>query len=151
MEPRWTCPWGPVLGCHSANWITMWRLSWMVSLSMVAKITGHDVKHSEGRYKLEMDVSVQVRGLCGSFDVIRTRLLHVTWHTLKRNWAGHLLRNAVILTARFPVMFGRWMIRFVVCSEHATLSKAQNKGKLVVSITAYDDSGDSATEFHYVE
>ncbi len=39
----------------------------------------------------------------------------------------------------------KWQTHLI--NPHIILSKAQNKGKLVVSITAYDDSGDTATSY----
>ena len=116
----------------------MWHLSWMVSLSMVAKITGHRRLRTSWKVVINWNGRCQYAGSeggCGWFWRDTRHASYVTWNTETLSWA--FTAKCSDLTARFPVMFGRWMIRFVVCSgSTATLSKAQNKGKLVVSITA---------------
>lgn len=105
----------------------------------------------EGSYKLEMDV-VSTQGQRGvvvvDFDVIPNTppTCNLTYTETQLSWA---------FTAKCSDPDGKissyvWKVNDQVrgvFGSTATLSKAQNKGKLVVSITAYDDSGDSATSF----
>ncbi|MDR8295220.1 hypothetical protein FPK78_21930, partial [Acinetobacter baumannii] len=100
----------------------------------------------EGSYKLEMDV-VSTQGQRGvvvvDFDVIPNTppTCNLTYTETQLSWA---------FTAKCSDPDGKissyvWKVNDQVrgvFGSTATLSKAQNKGKLVVSITAYDDSGD---------
>ena len=105
----------------------------------------------EGSYKLEMDV-VSTQGQRGSvtvdFDVIPNTPPNcsLTYTETPLSWAFTAKCNDPDGKISSYVWKVNDQVRGVFGST-ATLSKSQNKGKLVVSITAYDDSGDTATSF----
>jgi hypothetical protein len=105
----------------------------------------------EGTYKLEMEV-VSTQGQRGrvqvDFDVIPNTppTCNLTYTETALSWAFTGKCNDPDGKISSYVWKVNDQVRGVYGST-ATLSKAQNKGKLVVSITAYDDSGDTATSF----